>query len=183
MVFANSRTKVQRIAADQQSGDPRSVHRYEIVGFLERRRLANTKRADVIAAYLRNTIVAPFVYILICPLVMLDILATLFQQVGFRLWRIPQVQRKEFVIVDRYRLDQLNLFQKFNCVYCGYANGVIAYAREIASRTELYWCPIKHEKIAGDPHQRYSGFIEFGEMRDLQRELQLRRRDLLRDGD
>ena len=28
--------------------------------------------------------------------------------------------------------------KKLNCVYCGYANGVIGHAREIAARTEQY---------------------------------------------
>ena len=55
-----------------------------------------------------------------------------------------QVKRSEYVIIDRNHLSYLNLIEAFNCVYCGYANGVIAYVREIASRTEQHWCPIKH---------------------------------------
>jgi hypothetical protein len=27
-----------------------------------------------------------------------------------------------------------------------YANGVFAYVREVGSRTEQYWCPIKHAR-------------------------------------
>jgi hypothetical protein len=49
------------------------------------------------------------------------------------------------------------------CVYCGYANGVIAYARKIASRTEQYWCPIKHALRIRDPHVRYAQFLEYGD--------------------
>jgi hypothetical protein len=40
---------------------------------------------------------------------------------------------------------------------------VIAYAREISSRTEQYWCPIKHAIRITDPHHRYYDFLEFGD--------------------
>ena len=46
------------------------------------------------------------------------------------------------------------LVKKFNCSYCGYANGVLHYASVIAGRTEQYWCGVKHEKRNGfvEPH-------------------------------
>ena len=50
-----------------------------------------------------------------------------------------------------------------NCSYCDYANGVIAYVREIGSRTEQYWCPIKHALRIRDPHERYLKFLEYGD--------------------
>ena len=40
---------------------------------------------------------------------------------------------------------------------------MIAYVREIASRTEQYWCPIKHALKVTDPHERYVGFVEYGD--------------------
>jgi hypothetical protein len=42
---------------------------------------------------------------------------------------------------DRRKLAYLNAIEKLNC---DYANGILTYAREIASRTEQFWCPIKH---------------------------------------
>lgn len=33
--------------------------------------------------------------------------------------------------------------EKVNCVYCSYFNGLMSYLREIAGRTEQYWCPIR----------------------------------------
>ena len=45
----------------------------------------------------------------------------------------------------------------------GYANGVLAYTREVASRTETYWCPIKHARPVRDAHARYSTFFDYGD--------------------
>jgi hypothetical protein len=30
--------------------------------------------------------------------------------------------------------------------------------REVASRTEIYWCPIKHARRVLGPHPHYQGF-------------------------
>jgi hypothetical protein len=32
--------------------------------------------------------------------------------------------------IDRHRLGYLNVIEKANCVYCSYANGVVAYVRD-----------------------------------------------------
>jgi hypothetical protein len=40
---------------------------------------------------------------------------------------------------------------------------VIAYVREIASRTEQYRCPIKHALKMSGAHRRYYEFLEFGD--------------------
>ncbi len=53
--------------------------------------------------------------------------------------------------------------EKFNCIYCGYGNGVAAYGKEIIARTEQYWCPIKHAERVKDPHTRYYNFFEYGD--------------------
>jgi hypothetical protein len=67
------------------------------------------------------------------------------------------------VVIDRQHLAYLNPLEKLNCVYCGYANGVIALAREIGSRTEEYWCPIKHSRPVAAPHSRYTHFVDYGD--------------------
>jgi hypothetical protein len=48
-------------------------------------------------------------------------------------------------------------------MFCGYANGLIAYTREIASRTEQFWCPIKHAKEIRDPHTRSMDYADYGD--------------------
>jgi hypothetical protein len=97
------------------------------------------------------------------PLLLLDLLVTLHQHACFRIYGISRVRRADYIALDRHRLSYLNGVEKLNCIYCGYGNGVIAYAREIASRTEQYWCPIKHARNVRSPHSRYSRFVAYGD--------------------
>ncbi|MGE0394267.1 MAG: hypothetical protein AB7I25_09380 [Vicinamibacterales bacterium] len=71
--------------------------------------------------------------------------------------------RRRYVVFDRHRLPYLNALDKANCTYCAYANGVFAYAREIAGRTEQYWCPIKHRDPPPSLHEQYRDFAEYGD--------------------
>ena len=80
----------------------------------------------------------------------------------FRLYRLPPVRRADYVVIDRHHLHYLNIMQKLNCVYCGYVNGLIAWARELASVTEQYWCPIKHARKVRGSHARYAQFLDYG---------------------
>jgi hypothetical protein len=48
----------------------------------------------------------------------------------------------------------LNPVERVHCLYRSYANGVIAFGREIAARTEQYWCPIKNSRPAAAVHAR-----------------------------
>jgi len=91
------------------------------------------------------------------------------------------VRRADFVIVDRHRLAYLNGIEKLNCAYCGYANGVIAYAREAASRSEQYWCPIKHALRVRAPHRRYRGFVAYGDAEGFREHLEALRREVRKE--
>jgi hypothetical protein len=106
---------------------------------------------------------APVIYSLIIPLALIDVWASLYQAICFRAYRITRVPRSRYVVLDRGRLAYLNGIEAFNCGFCEYANGVVAYVREIASRTEQYWCPIKHALRVSDPHERYARFLEYGD--------------------
>jgi hypothetical protein len=110
-----------------------------------------------------NLLTAPLIYSMIFPIALFDLWATIFQQVYFRAYRIPRVKRSEYVVLDRQHLKYLNVIEIVNCLYCGYANGVIAYGREVAGRTEQYWCPIKHALRIRDPHSRYYQFVDYGD--------------------
>jgi hypothetical protein len=121
-----------------------------------------------VARFLRTSpllalLTAPVIYALIVPLAAMDLAASLYQWVCFPIWGMRRVRRGEFLVIDRHYLGYLNGIQKLNCVYCGYANGVIAYAREIAARTEQYWCPIKHARRVPAPHRRYRDFLDYGD--------------------
>lgn len=66
----------------------------------------------------------------------------------------------------------MNSLEKLNCVYCGYANGLLAYATEITARTEQYWCPIKHAHKLLGTHKRYARFLDYGDAEGYQNELE-----------
>ncbi len=127
---------------------------------------------------LATLIVAPAVYGLILPLVLLDLSVYVFQLFCFTAWGMERVRRSDHVIVDRHRLAYLNGIEKLNCAYCGYANGVIAYAREAASRSEQYWCPIKHALRVRTPHQRYRRFVNYGDAEGFRARLDALRREV-----
>jgi len=111
----------------------------------------------------RNVISAPFIYSMILPFLVLDLFISAYQAICFPLYRMPTVKRRKYIVLDRHRLSYLNLIEKINCIYCGYANGLLAYAREIGARTEQYWCPVKHAGKILDPHRRYARFADFGD--------------------
>lgn len=118
---------------------------------------------------------APLIYSLIIPFALMDMFVTVYQQVCFRVYGIPLVKRSEYVVMDRKYLQYLNWIEKLNCIYCEYGNGVIAYTREIAGRTEQFWCPIKHAKKVKDAHSRYLEFIEYGDTENFRAQLKVQR--------
>lgn len=126
-------------------------------------------------------ITAPVIYALIVPLALLDAFMTIYQAVCFPVYGIAKVRRKDYFLFDRRYLAYLNLLEKINCGYCSYANGVVAYAREIGSRTEQYWCPIKHARKLAAAHPRYSAFVDFGDARAYREELTTLRDQLRKD--
>lgn len=122
-------------------------------------------------ASLGNLLTAPVIYSVVVPLALLDLWFTLYQWICFPIYGIPRVPRSRYIVIDRHQLGYLNGVEKLNCLYCGYANGLLAYAREIAGRTEQYWCPIKHARRVRAPHARYHVFVEYGDADGYHREL------------
>ncbi|MCF8177976.1 MAG: DUF4407 domain-containing protein [Sulfuritalea sp.] len=106
---------------------------------------------------------APLIYAGWIPFLLMDLFVTLYQIVCFPIYRIPKVRRADFLVFDRADLPYLNLIEKFNCFYCSYGNGIAAYTREVASRTEQYWCPIKHARKITAAHERYPTFFDHGD--------------------
>jgi len=105
----------------------------------------------------------PFIWLCLVPLVLLDVIGSIYQAICFPIYGIPQVRRREYVVFDRHHLAYLNFFEKLNCEYCGYANGILAYLTEMAARTEQHWCPIKHAGCVKCAHSRYKKFVDFGD--------------------
>lgn len=106
---------------------------------------------------------APIIYAGWTPFLLMDLFVTLYQSVCFPIYRIPKVRRSDYLVFDREDLPYLNLIEKFNCFYCSYGNGVAAYTREVAARTEQYWCPIKHARRVKAAHDRYPDFFDYGD--------------------
>jgi len=119
----------------------------------------------------------PFIWMMIIPAIITDISVTIYQAVCFPIYKIPKVKRSDYVIIDRYNLFYLDKVERINCLYCEYFNGVVAYVREIAARTEQFWCPIKHARPLRDKHSRYDKFFDFGDYKRYRAELEKRRSD------
>ena len=129
---------------------------------------------------IRSVLSVPFIYAMIVPLALLDLTVTLYQHICFRLYDISLVKRSKYIVMDRHQLAYLNGIEKFNCLYCGYGNGAISYAREIVARTEQYWCPIKHARKVVGTHKRYNNFVSFGDAEGYQNQ-RIPLRDELRE--
>lgn len=152
----------KRVVFEQEIEEQHRLLRMKILKFL--------KESKILAI-----VTAPVIYSLIIPIVLTDLFVTVYQNICFRVYQIPLVRRDEYVVMDRKYLSYLNWIEKLNCIYCEYANGVIAYAREIASRTEHFWCPIKHASKVKGMHERYYDFIEYGDTRDFREKLKSQR--------
>lgn len=148
---------------------------------MEHRRLKRSAAAFVGSAPPATVLTAPVIYSLILPLVLIDLWASAYQAVCFRAYRLPRVDRRDYLFFDREALAYLNWIERLNCRFCAYANGVAAYVREIASRTEQYWCPIKHAVKVTSPHDRYQAFVEYGDAHGYRDRLE-RLRAALRTG-
>jgi len=124
---------------------------------------------------------APVIYAGIVPFLVLDLFVTVFQAVCFPIYGIAKVKRGDYLVFDRHHLAYLNALEKLNCAYCAYANGIVAYTREIAARTEQYWCPIKHARRVIGSHDRYVLFGDYGDAEEYQEQLAKLRKALVKD--
>ncbi|TIH19349.1 hypothetical protein D0S45_03990 [Marinifilum sp. JC120] len=105
----------------------------------------------------------PFIFMPLIPALMIDVAVWLYQLMCFPVYGIPRVKRRDYVVIDRQSLKYLNLIEKVNCYYCGYFNGLIGFVREVAARTEQYWCPIRHARPVKSVHSRYRHFFPYGD--------------------
>jgi len=149
-------------------------------------RLAHRRLKQGLFRFLRessipNLLTAPVIYGMIVPIVILDVSFCVYQAICFPVYGIARVRRSDYLVMDRHHLAYLNAIEKLNCEYCGYANGVFAYVREIAARTEQYWCPIRHARRISAPHTRYRNFVDYGDAEGYHRRLILLRRQLPHD--
>jgi len=119
----------------------------------------------------------PVIWSALVPCVIMDLIVTFYQWLCFPIYGIPKAKRSDHVIMDRHQLKYLNLIEKVNCLYCGYFNGIISYVREVAARTEQYWCPIRHARSLPSRHDRYRFFFDYGDAESYRNRLAQVRRD------
>ena len=152
-------------------------------GLVAEQRALRTSVAHFLARSAIGSIVsAPVIYSMIIPLVLIDLWTSLYQTICFRAYSLPRVKRSDYIALDRGQLGYLNWIEALNCSFCGYGNGVIAYVREVASRTEQYWCPIKHAIRISAPHDRYISFLEYGDAEGYRARLEVFRDQLRASG-
>lgn len=173
--------ELERLLAEKRSEFQYTIRRGKVVFERSVRRLQRSQRVGL-WRYLRDAplayvLSAPVIYGMIVPLVILDLSFTIYQNICFRIYGIPLVRRSDYLVIDRHHLDYLNAIEKLNCVYCGYGNGLIAYAREVIARTEQFWCPIKHARRTLDVHRRAERFFNYGDVLSYQQGLLTLRRD------
>ena len=173
-----------REAEEQQKRWHYRIHRGR-VWFDEEVDRAHRAFRQSVPAFIRESSVitiltAPVIYSVFVPFALLDIWITLYQWVCFPVYGIARVHRRRYIVIDRRKLAYLNGIEKLNCTYCSYANGVIGYVREVAARTEQYWCPIKHARPIPTPHSRYHLFFDYGDAKRYRHELAALRRALHR---
>jgi hypothetical protein len=123
-------------------------------------------------------VTAPVIYAGCVPFVLMDLFVTVYQALCFPVYGISKVPRAGYLAFDRGDLPYLNLIERLNCSYCAYANGVTAYTREVAARSEQYWCPIKHARRLGGAHDYYPNFLDYGDAQAYRQELERLRKDL-----
>lgn len=175
------RMKSLELELEKELENTRQNFRYKLINHkvrFERDILAQQKkfRAGLLKYILFarpvHLLTAPIIYAVVIPLVLLDLMVTLYQAICFPLYGIPKVKRSDYLVFDRHHLAYLNLLEKLNCFYCSYANGLIPYFAEIVGRTEQYWCPIKHAERLHAPHSRYKLFSEYGDAEGFRRDIE-----------
>jgi hypothetical protein len=173
--------EVERLLSEKREEFHYTLHRGKVVFERSVRPLQRRQRTGLWRflrqAPLAYILSAPVIYGMVIPLVILDLSITVFQHLCFRVYGIPRVCRGDYLVIDRHHLDYLNAIEKLNCVYCGYANGLMAYAREITARTEQYWCPIKHAQRTLDAHRRAEKHFDYGDVDGWRAGLKQLRRD------
>ena len=125
-----------------------------------------------------NLLTGPIIYSMIVPMLILDVCISFYQLTCFPIYEIKLVKRRDYISFDRHHLHYLNWIEKFHCTYCAYGAGLLAYITEIVARTEQYFCPIKHARKVMGTHSRYIKFLDYGDAKNYQENLENFRKQL-----
>lgn len=167
------RAKEQRFGYEIRAGKVRFTESV----LARHRQLAKSWSRYLREARIFSIITAPVIWFCVLPVLFLHLVAEIYQFICFPVYGIPRVRRQDYIVMDRRRLRYLNPIERFNCVYCEYVNGLLAYAQEVAGRTEQFWCPIKHAVNLRTRHSRYHQFLDFGDAEQYRQRIEQVRRD------
>lgn len=110
----------------------------------------------------RHWLVAPIIYIMFIPFAVLDLCMEIYHRITFPVYGIPYVKRSDYIRIDRHKLEYLNGLERFDCMYCGYVNGLVHYISVIVGETERYWCGIQHHQGDGFKNPKHhDGFLPY----------------------
>ena len=112
---------------------------------------------------LRYLLSVPFIYGMLLPLLLFHLVLELYHRICFPLYGIRTVRARDYFVIDRHKVQGLEWMQRLQCAYCGYGNGLMAYAREIIARTEAFWCPMQHRKTPEGTHPRHDDYCPYGD--------------------
>lgn len=161
----------QRLAKLRISLDGKRLE-FEQEMLARHRKLKTSLMKYILGARPLVILTAPLIYSMIIPFLLIDLSVTLYQRICFPIYGIAPVRRRDYFVFDRARLPYLNAIESVNCAFCSYGNGVAAYVREVAARTELHWCPIKHARRVMGQHTYYNEFADFGDAEAYRSELE-----------
>ncbi len=116
------------------------------------------------ARYWAHLLSIPFIWMMLIPSIILDFFLEVYHHICFPLYGINMVDRGKYIKMDRHKLAYLNWYDKINCSYCAYVNGLFRYASAIAGETERYWCAIKHQQQHGYTEPvHHKEFLPYGD--------------------
>ncbi|MBT6690879.1 hypothetical protein HOB10_00910 [Candidatus Parcubacteria bacterium] len=119
----------------------------------------------------KHLLTIPFIWALLGPILIIDLFFELYHSFCFPVYGIKKVDRSKYIKIDRHKLEYLDIKQKLNCIYCGYANGVLNYTSAIGAATEKYWCGIKHKSDKEFIEPKYhQDFLEYGDQESYEEE-------------
>ena len=111
-----------------------------------------------------TALTAPVIYSLLLAFALLDAWVTVYQAICFRAWRVKRVRRRDFFAIDRHKLAYLNELEKLNCLYCSYANGVIAYVARPSGQAQAEFLMTGHaagKLVFENPQHDFPQRIEY----------------------
>jgi len=118
----------------------------------------------------RHIVSIPFIWMVLFPAIILDLVVEFYHRICFPLYGIPTVKRSNYIKIDRNKLSYLNVIDKVNCTYCGYGNGLANYFVRIAGDTEKYWCGIKHKKYKNfEEPKHHKSFLKYDDEKSFKK--------------